>query len=730
MFDLLPGFGARSVLAALKKSLAVIEFSPTGDVINANANFCALLGYQLSEIKGKHHSMFVEPQYARSREYEEFWAKLRRGEFDARESKRIGKGGKEVWIQASYSPIVGLGGKLIKVVAVAADVTETKTRAADDKGRIDAISRAQAAIEYSPDGTILAANESFLKVFGYRLEEILGQNHRMFFDPALVQSDYYRENWEKLKRGEFVSGVLHRFGKGGKELWLQSSYNPIFDHDGKVVKVINVATDVTEAKMRAADDKGRIDAINRTQSVIDFSPDLTILNANDNFLKVFGYRLEEIVGQNHRMLVDPAYAQSATYRENSEKLKRGEFLSGEFRRFGKGGKEVWLQASYNPIFDLNGKVAKIVEFAADVTERVHSLVPLGKALGKLADGDLRQQIETAFMPSLEPLRVDFNNSVGRLHEVISQVVGCSGGIQTGSREISTAADDLARRTEKQASSLEETAAAMNEITATVAKTASGAKEAREVASVAKNKAESAGEVVRNAVGAMDRIKKSSEQVTQIIGVIDEIAFQTNLLALNAGVEAARAGDAGRGFAVVASEVRALAQRASQAAKEIKGLISSSATEVDSGVEMVAATGKALESILTKVSDINQLVADIAAGAQEQATALAEVNAAVGEMDKMTQQNASMAEEASAAARSLSDEGEKLSGLISVFSIEGRASSGDLRAALKEAAPHAFKEAKSPRQSAQEPRIKRGSPSNRAEASAALAAHPKEDWTEF
>ncbi|HXZ15881.1 MAG TPA: PAS domain-containing protein, partial [Roseiarcus sp.] len=264
MFDLLPGFGARSVLAALKKSLAVIEFSPTGDVINANANFCALLGYQLSEIKGKHHSMFVEPQYARSREYEEFWAKLRRGEFEARESKRIGKGGKEVWIQASYSPIVGLGGKLIKVVAVAADVTETKTRAADDKGRIDAISRAQAAIEYSPDGTILAANESFLKVFGYRLEEILGQNHRMFFDPALVQSDYYRENWEKLKRGEFVSGVLHRFGKGGKELWLQSSYNPIFDHDGKVVKVINVATDVTEAKMRAADDKGRIDAINRT----------------------------------------------------------------------------------------------------------------------------------------------------------------------------------------------------------------------------------------------------------------------------------------------------------------------------------------------------------------------------------------------------------------------------------------------------------------------------------
>ena len=529
MFNLLPASDAKSVLAALNKSLAVIEFAPSGEVISANDNFCALLGYKLDEIKGKHHSMFVEPEYARSREYEEFWAKLRRGEFDAREYKRIGKGGKEVWIQASYNPIVGRGSKLVKVVKVAADVTELKSRAADDKGRIDAINRAQAVIDFSTDGVVLTANENFLKILGYRLEEIVGRHHRMFVDPSYAQSPEYPEFWARLNRGEFVAG--------------------------------------------------------------------------------------------------------------------------EFHRLAKGGREVWLQACYNPIFDLNGKVVKVVKFATDVTERIHSLMPLGEALGRLAGGDLQQQIGTAFMPSLEPLRANFNDLVKKLRAVISEVAECSEAIENGSSEISTAANALSQRTEQQASSVEEAAAALNEITATVARTAEEAHQARDVVAIAKGEAEAGGEIVSRAVEAMGRIRKSSQQVSQIIGVIDEIAFQTNLLALNAGVEAARAGDAGRGFAVVASEVRALAQRSAQAAKEIKSLISNSATEVDGGVQMVSETGQALERILAKVSDINQLVAEIAAGAQQQATGLEEVNSAVGQMGKMTQQNAAMGEEASAAAAS-------------------------------------------------------------------------------
>jgi methyl-accepting chemotaxis protein len=608
MFGLIPRSDAKAVLGSLQKSLAVIEYAPSGEVITANDNFCALLGYRLDEIKGKHHKIFVDADYARSREYEEFWAKLRRGERNTQDYKRLAKNGTEVWIHASYSPVFGRGGKVVKVLNVLADVTASMARAADDKSRIDAISRAQAVIDFSPDGVVLTANENFLKTLGYRLEDIVGQHHRMFVDPDYARSQEYRELWDKLNRGEFVDG--------------------------------------------------------------------------------------------------------------------------EFRRIGKGGREVWLQACYNPIFDLNGKVVKVVKFATDVTERIQSLLLLGKALAQLADGDLQQQIETRLFAFLEPLRASFNDSVGKLKAVISEVAVCSDAIENGSREISTAAADLSGRTEQQASTVEEAAAALNEITATVATTAEGANQARDVASVAKGEAEAGGEVVKRAIDAIGRIQKSSHQVSQIIGVIEEIAFQTNLLALNASVEAARAGDAGRGFAVVASEVRALAQRSSQAAKEIKSLISNSTAEVDGGVKMVAETGQALERILAKVSDIHHLVAQIAAGAQEEATALQEVNSAVGQMDKMTQQNADMAEEASAASVTLSAEGEKLSGLIAAFSVGDRTSRGALRAALKEAAPHAFKNAPSPRPSASEPRSRGRSASLRTGGSAAVAADSKETWSEF
>jgi methyl-accepting chemotaxis protein len=264
-------------------------------------------------------------------------------------------------------------------------------------------------------------------------------------------------------------------------------------------------------------------------------------------------------------------------------------------------------------------------------------------------------------------------------------------IRAGAGEISTAADDLSRRTEQQASSLEETAAALEEITVTVKKTAEGARHARDIVSTAKVDADKSGEVVREAMAAMTGIDKSSKQISDIIGVIDEIAFQTNLLALNAGVEAARAGDAGRGFAVVASEVRALAQRSAQAAKEIKGLISASTAQVDQGVRLVGRTGEALGRIVAQVVEINTVIADIAASAQEQSTGLEQVNTAVNEMDQVTQKNAAMVEEMTAAAHGLAGETEELGQLIARYQIR-QAKDDTLRAELKKAAPHAFREA--------------------------------------
>ena len=455
-------------------------------------------------------------------------------------------------------------------------------------------------------------------------------------------------------------------------------------------KVVKQATDVTVEKLKSAETQAKLDAISRVQAVIEFTPAGEIITANENFCSALGYSLDEIKGRHHRMFVDTALAQSADYISFWQKLNSGQYISAEFKRIGKSGNEIWIQASYNPVFGLNGQVMKVVKFATDITERVRAVNELGDGLARLAENDLEHRLDEPFGPSFEGLRVNFNRSLEKMQNTILKIAGNTTAIQSGTQEIFAASDDLSRRTEQQAASLEETAAALNEITETVKKSAEGASHARAVVAAADSDAKKSAVVVRQAVEAMEAISKSAHQISQIIGVIDEIAFQTNLLALNAGVEAARAGDAGRGFAVVASEVRALAQRSAEAAKEIKELISASTSQVSQGVELVTETGKSLERILTQVTDINAVVTEIAAGAREQATGLEEVNTAINQMDQVTQQNAAMVEETTAASHALSQETAQLADLVSQFRV-GRGSQGDgMRRDLKKAVPHAFK----------------------------------------
>jgi len=356
--------------AAIDKSQAIIEFNTDGTVKTANQNFLNALGYSLSEIQGKHHSMFVEPAARETAAYREFWAKLNRGEYQAAEYKRIGKGGKEVWIQASYNPILDRSGKVVKVVKFATDITAAKIRAMEEGGKVAAIGRAQAVIEFNLDGTIVTANENFLNALGYSLAEIQGKHHSMFVEPAMRDSAAYREFWAKLNRGEFEAAEFKRIGKGGKEVWILASYNPILDEKGKPFKVVKFATDVTEVKLRTADLSGQIAAISKSQAVIEFNMDGTVRTANDNFLHTLGYSLAEIQGKHHSMFVQPSERDGAGYREFWAALNRGEYQAAEYKRIGKGGKEVWIQASYNPILDMNGNPFKVVKYATDTTRQV------------------------------------------------------------------------------------------------------------------------------------------------------------------------------------------------------------------------------------------------------------------------------------------------------------------------------------------------------------------------
>jgi methyl-accepting chemotaxis protein len=431
--------------AAISRSQAVIEFQMDGTIVTANENFLNALGYTLGEIQGKHHSMFVDAAERDSAAYREFWAKLNRGEYQSAEYKRVGKGGKEVWIQASYNPILNSNGKAHKVIKFASDITAQKVQGLDNAGQIFAIGRSQAVIEFNLDGTIITANENFLNAMGYSLEEVQGRHHGMFVQPSDRESAAYREFWARLNRGEFQSAEYKRIGKGGKEIWILASYNPIKDEKGRPFKVVKFATDVTEQKLKAADLDGQVTAIGKSQAVIEFRMDGTIVAANENFLIAMGYSLGEVQGKHHSMFVDAA-DRGPAYQEFWAKLNRGEFQAAEYKRIGKGGREVWIQASYNPILDLNGKPFKVVKYAADITEQ---------ALTRMRAERARSLIESVAAGSEE-----MNASIREISETMvkSRLTAVEAVTQVES------ADEQARRLSSAAKSMEGIVGLIGDIT--------------------------------------------------------------------------------------------------------------------------------------------------------------------------------------------------------------------------------------------------------------------------
>ncbi len=487
--------------------------------------------------------------------------------------------------------------KSTKSTVTAAPSTAAKLLLIDMQGQIAAISKAQAVIEFKLDGTILTANENFCKALGYTLDEVKGKHHSLFAEPAYANSGEYRSFWDKLNRGEFDAGQYKRLGKGGREVWIQASYNPILDMNGKPFKVVKYATDVTAA-VRAA--QMMAIAVDQTKDVI-------------------------------------------------EAAKAGD-LTQRIPMDGKDG----------PIKELCGGVNQLIETTAG------SLGELVRVLGALANADLTQTIDKSFEGTFGKLKDDSNATVAQLTGIILQIREATEAINTAAIEIASGNTDLSQRTEEQASSLEETAASMEQLTATVKQNADNAKQANQLAAKASEVAVKGGTVVSQVVNTMSSITESSKKIVDIISVIDGIAFQTNILALNAAVEAARAGEQGRGFAVVASEVRNLAQRSAAAAKEIKTLIGDSVEKVEVGSKLVESAGKTMEDIVSSVKRVTDIMSEIAAASNEQSAGIEQVNQAITQMDQVTQQNAALVEQAAAAAESMKEQAGSLGQSVGLF----------------------------------------------------------------
>ena len=608
----------KAMISAINRSQAVIEFNLDGTILEANENFQKTMGYSLAEIKGRHHQMFCDPGFTETPEYVEFWAKLAKGEFQSGEFKRVGKGGREVWIMASYNPVLGEDGIPYKVVKFATDVTAAK---AELKVRTDIMNLTSIVSEANLKGDILSVNDKFCEVSKYSKEELIGRAHNTTRHPDMPK-EVFKELWGTIGRGKIFRGVVKNRAKDGTPYYVDAVIAPIMGDNGKPKKYLGVRYDITEAEIERQNMRGLFRAIDASFAYIEFDTQGNISTANKIFQEAMGYSADELKNKHHRAFCEQSLVNSNEYAQFWENLRAGKPQSGIFKRLTKSGKEIWLQAVYSPVTDETGRVVKVVKIATDVSSQQKMIFSIQETATALS----------AASNELTATATEMTNTANRTNQESQSAAAASEQVATGVQTVAT--------------NMEEMVASIKEISRST-------NESSQMAKLTMQKAQESNATIV-------KLGASSQEIGDVIKVISSIAQQTNLLALNATIEAARAGEAGKGFAVVANEVKELAKQTAKATNDITNKIGAIQGDTKNAVEAIGGISLAVEKL-------NGIAGVIAAAVEEQTATTNEISRVVVESKKGVESIASTVR------------------TVSMASVESTAASNQTLAASKELA---------------------------------------------